>query len=625
MPWFTVVALLLFAATAGATDPYVDTAFTPTTPRPDPDLVIVRELFYGAAGVDLSSYGLGGPHTYVQSLYFRLFADNDVPSIDSFTGLVLFPPEITILGFITEETPLGGSNDDGQWTQSDLLFGIGGDPDRYSEEARGFETGGGISHSEFIGLTGPQSFVFGLNITSGVDDFRVIIDYGDAFGEELSFDILAYDIGVLGGAVPTVGIRVGDDLAPTVFGSGDYGETASLLDVPLTSTSPAVPADALPFDPLANLYLFRDGGSYSVVDGYETTWDMPLPDLFVFEQDLASPVGITDGNGGLIYGIGAGGGFAVINPVMRTQANYLLADLSGANVAVTNLPGHDELFLARDTSGSSFVDVLDVATHTILANLVVTAVTNPVDIADGPDVVLYVLDGGGMLGWLDAAGGNTGSFVLAPPGGSYAGLTGLAGSRLLFLVRDTGGDTAIDTYDVDTQQVVYGHATFPIPGTPIGITDGPDGHLYVLGAGGGPAGFTEIDPASGTVILSHSILDFEGFNVALTNLEVLTVVAVEEGPGLPPATFAHLAVPNPFNARVEIRFELAEPTATQVSLYDLRGRLVRSWRDASAQAGWRLVSWDGRDEAGQSAPSGTYLYRVQAGERQAVGKVELAK
>jgi len=192
-------------------------------------------------------------------------------------------------------------------------------------------------------------------------------------------------------------------------------------------------------------------------------------------------------------------------------------------------------------------------------------------------------------------------------------------------VRNTGGDTAIDTYDVDTQQVVYGHSTFPIPGTPIGITDGPDGHLYVLGAGGGPAGFTEIDPTTGTVLLSHAILDFEGSNVALTNLEVLTVVAVEERSGPPAAAFDHLAVPNPFNARVEIRFELAESTATQVSLYDLRGRLVRSWRDASVQAGWHMVSWDGRDEAGQSAPSGTYLYRVQAGERQAVGKVELAK
>ena len=617
---------LLLAAAPGSADPYVDTGFTPTTPLPDPDLVIVREAVYGSEGVDLSAYGLGGPHTYVQSIYFRLFVDNDIPTVDSFTGLVLFPEEVTILGFIYDEAPLGGSIDDGAWTESDQTFGIGGDPDRYSENARGFEIGGGVSHSEFIGSITDHSFTFGLNVTNGVDDFRVIIDYGDDFGSELSFDVLAYDVGVLGGAVPTEGIRVGEDTNPLVFGSGDFGETRSLLDIPLTSTTPPIPAGALPYTPLANLYFFRDPGSFSVVDGYDTVYDVPLPDLFPVEENLDTPVEITDGNDGLLYGLGAGGGFAVIDPVTRTVESYLLDDLEGDYTALANLPGEANLFLIRDTSGDSQVDVVDPTTRTIVTSLTVTGATTPVDIADGPDSLLYVLGGGGTLGWLDAAGANTGSITLGQPGGTYAGLTSWPGSRLLYLVRDTAGNTHVDTYDVDTQAITFSLASFAVPGTPIGITDGPDDHLYILGrASVGAAGYMEIDPVDGSVVLNHAFMDFAGANVALTNLAVETVAATPEMPGYRAPGFAHLAAPNPLTTNVEIRYEAPAPVEVQISHFDVQGRLVRTLRDSAPRTGWRRVTWDGRDEPGVMVPSGTYLYRITAGGQVVQGKVQLVQ
>jgi hypothetical protein len=205
-------------------------------------------------------------------------------------------------------------------------------------------------------------------------------------------------------------------------------------------------------------------------------------------------------------------------------------------------------------------------------------------------------------------------------------VTSRAGSRLLYLVRDTSGDTRIDTYDVDTQQIVFDISAFPAPGTPIGITDGPDDHLYVLGQGGTSAtGFTEIDPADGSVVLTHSFMVFAGDNVALTNLEVETVVAVDEAGRPSRRPFAHLAVPNPFNARVEIRFELAMTAAVRVAVHDLHGRLVRDLRGGVMPAGWHGVPWDGRDDKGMPLPSGAYLYRLRIGEDVAVGKLELVK
>lgn len=53
-------------------EPIVDTGIVVTTPRPDPDLVVVRERYFGAAGVDLTPYGIGtGSDDFVQSIYFR--------------------------------------------------------------------------------------------------------------------------------------------------------------------------------------------------------------------------------------------------------------------------------------------------------------------------------------------------------------------------------------------------------------------------------------------------------------------------------------------------------------------------------------------------------------------------
>jgi hypothetical protein len=67
-----------------------------------------------------------------------------------------------------------------------------------------------------------------------MDDFRVIIDYGDSFPADLSFDILPYDLGEVGGAVSSSGIRVGN-VDDTVVGNGDFGEVPALYGIPLTS------------------------------------------------------------------------------------------------------------------------------------------------------------------------------------------------------------------------------------------------------------------------------------------------------------------------------------------------------------------------------------------------------
>jgi hypothetical protein len=71
--------------------------------------------------------------------------------------------------------------------------------------------------------------------------------------------------------------------------------------------------------------------------------------------------------------------------------------------------------------------------------------------------------------------------------------------------------------------------------------------------------------------------------------------------------------PNPFNAQTEIQFSLPEPGVMKLAIYNVQGRLVRTlWHDL-AQAGVHKLAWDGLNDFGQSAPSGAYIYKLEAG------------
>jgi streptogramin lyase len=502
---------------AGA-DPFEDDGFTDATPPPDVDLIVVREKAYGAGGIDLGAYGLGNPD-YVQSIYFRLFADTNTSTENSYTGRITFSEGVEILSFIAGNADLGGETNDGIATATDAIFGISSNPDDYSQESRGIETSGGTGGADFINQTSLRSFVFGLNIGGGVDDFRVIIDYGSSFPSDISFDIEAYNVGNLGGVTPQDGIRVGNDASPVVFGSGDYGETQGLLDIPLTTNVAPTPTNTVSLDPRASVFIVRDPGANAAVDGIDTTFDLPAPNLFT-ASGISTPAGITNGFDGHIYVIGANGGFAAINPGSQAVQVTTIADLSGTSTDLAALADRNELFVSRNTGGNTFVDRLDRTTLAYTENIEISAslLSSPIAIAAGADGLLYVL--GGTTGFVsvDPRTSQVTSIGLSPPSGKYTSLTGRPGFEKLYLVRDTIGDTQIDVFDVASGTTTYGFSSFPMPSAPIGITNGPDEQLYVIGKGASaPAILAVINPDSGAVERTLDFLDFAGSNVEITN------------------------------------------------------------------------------------------------------------
>jgi hypothetical protein len=87
----------------------------------------------------------------------------------------------------------------------------------------------------------------------------------------------------------------------------------------------------------------------------------------------------------------------------------------------------------------------------------------------------------------------------------------------------------------------------------------------------------------------------------------------------------HAPVPNPFNPRVELRYELAESGPARLTVYDLRGRVVRTLIDAELPAGAGSILWDGKDASGGPAASGVYTVVLEADGQRSSRKATLIR
>lgn len=70
-------------------------------------------------------------------------------------------------------------------------------------------------------------------------------------------------------------------------------------------------------------------------------------------------------------------------------------------------------------------------------------------------------------------------------------------------------------------------------------------------------------------------------------------------------------VPNPIRTEgTSITFTMQRAGRVAVRVYNARGQLVRALTDSHFPAGTHRVTWDGRDDEGREAPSGTYYARA---------------
>ena len=102
---------------------------------------------------------------------------------------------------------------------------------------------------------------------------------------------------------------------------------------------------------------------------------------------------------------------------------------------------------------------------------------------------------------------------------------------------------------------------------------------------------------------------------------------IEDNDGkLPDNISIESVAPNPFNAAVTIEFSLPQ-NSREVSLevYDLSGRMVRSFEISGYKKGSYSLTWDGRDYSGKELSTGVYLIRLGSSDVSSTRKAMLIK
>ena len=106
-------------------------------------------------------------------------------------------------------------------------------------------------------------------------------------------------------------------------------------------------------------------------------------------------------------------------------------------------------------------------------------------------------------------------------------------------------------------------------------------------------------------------------------------VELHEPTAVPPSQAEHLSAgefriePNPFHGQVRMSFRMDQAGDMTLEVYAPDGRLVRRVAEGGRSAGTYTIGWDGRNDAGQTIPSGIYFARLRRAQATEVHRVIL--
>jgi hypothetical protein len=121
-------------------------------------------------------------------------------------------------------------------------------------------------------------------------------------------------------------------------------------------------------------------------------------------------------------------------------------------------------------------------------------------------------------------------------------------------------------------------------------------------------------------------LDHRGMYFTVDNPAEVSAADGREKTESPSAPLLESIYPNPFNPAASIAYVLPRGERVRLEVTDVRGRRVRTVvPDTRQTAGMHRATWDGKDDAGNSVPSGVYLVVLRAGGAVVCGKAVLLK
>ncbi len=118
-------------------------------------------------------------------------------------------------------------------------------------------------------------------------------------------------------------------------------------------------------------------------------------------------------------------------------------------------------------------------------------------------------------------------------------------------------------------------------------------------------------PRSGSIVFYHDGVTLRD-TVSVSGIGK-TAVSVENFANAQPKEYQLFGnYPNPFNPSTTISYALPERSSVQIAIYDMQGRMVRSFAFGAQSAGIQRIVWNGANDQGGTLASGVYIYRVKA-------------
>ena len=83
--------------------------------------------------------------------------------------------------------------------------------------------------------------------------------------------------------------------------------------------------------------------------------------------------------------------------------------------------------------------------------------------------------------------------------------------------------------------------------------------------------------------------------------------------------------PNPFNPITTLGYSTPEDELVNITIYDLKGSIVKTFINKSQSAGYKTVQWNATNNRNEPVSAGLYIYTIQAGEFKQTKKMVLLK
>ena len=83
--------------------------------------------------------------------------------------------------------------------------------------------------------------------------------------------------------------------------------------------------------------------------------------------------------------------------------------------------------------------------------------------------------------------------------------------------------------------------------------------------------------------------------------------------------------PNPFNPKINLHFGLYDNDVMEISVYDILGKKVRLLYSGRMDRGTHSITWNGKEDAGKSVPSGRYLISFKTSSHTETRKISLVR